>query len=62
MQPIDHTSTVAISLRSHEKSGCIDSLAVVYRLFDNMISGALYHLVATSTAVSADRLVVKLER
>lgn len=50
---MDHTSTIA------ELAGCLDIewnphvLAVVYRLFDNMISGALYHLVATSGVISA---------
>lgn len=53
MHPIDHTSTALVSVdRMFASWATPDSLAVVYRLFDSMISGALYHLVATSTTIS----------
>ena len=62
IQPIDQTSTAREreALRRRYRH----SLAVVYRLFDNMTSGALYHLVATSAVsliilASADRLTLR---
>jgi len=50
MHPIDQTSTAH---QPYPEGKRVDLLAVVYRLFDIIISGARYHLVATSDSSAA---------
>lgn len=57
---MDQTSTGRVSQHRRLGSPTSHLLAVVYRLFDSMISGARYHLVATSVPLSSGAQRVKL--